>query len=86
MARLFDVSAHTETIRKSLARSLQSGRINFLIGSGASLPAIPAAGLVEQEIAALIAAEELDEARTKTYEFLSAIQGPTNALILSTSK
>lgn len=81
MASVQTLSEMQADRRKQLARSLQSGNINFLIGSGASMPAIPVAGHVEQEIYALMENGNVDEARSRMYEFLSAIQVPMNDLI-----
>ena len=71
-------------MRKSLARLFQSGHINFLIGSGASCPAIATAGQIEQEIAKLFDGGKDEEAQRKLYEFLLSVQGPTNKLINGT--
>jgi len=71
----------TDELRKRLLRSLQSGNINLLIGSGASLPAIPAAGQIESEIAELISSDQVEDAYTKMYAFLETVHKPTNALI-----
>lgn len=81
MTRIVELASSSEDIQKSLARSFQSGHINFLIGSGASFPAIPPAGTVEQEIAALFDAGADENARGRMYEFLRGVQEPTNALI-----
>jgi hypothetical protein len=81
MARVFYLDSDAEILRKSLSRSLQSGRINFLIGSGASLPSIPVAGTIEKEIADLLASGNEVQARSRKYEFIAGVQGPTNALI-----
>lgn len=81
MPRVFDLDTAAEEIRKNLARSFQSGNINFLIGSGASYPAIASAGNVEQEIASLFEADDEDTAYLKLYDFLAGIQDPTNKLI-----
>ena len=81
MARVFNLDTAAEEIRKNLARSFQSGNVNFLIGSGASYPAIPSAGAVEQEIASLFEAGDEDAAYLKLYDFLAIIQAPTNKLI-----
>jgi hypothetical protein len=85
MARVFNLDTAVEDIRKNLARSFQSANINFMIGSGASHPAIPPAGAVEQEIATLFDAGQEDAAYLKLYEFLAAIQAPTNNLITGTA-
>ena len=81
MARVFDLAAQAEDVSKMLARSFQSGHINFLIGSGASFPAILSAGNVEKEIAALFEAGNEEAAYLKLYDFLLTIQLPTNKLI-----
>ena len=81
MARVLDVETATEEIRKTLARSFQSANVNFLIGSGASYPAIPTAGDAEAEIASLFEAGDQNAAYLKLYDFLSTIQTPTNSMI-----
>lgn len=81
MANLLNLDTADEDIRKNLARSIQSGNLNFLIGSGASYPAIPAAGAVEAEIASFFEAGNEDGAYLKLYDFLATIQAPTNSLI-----
>jgi hypothetical protein len=81
MPRVFDLDTAAEDIRKNLARSFQSGNINFLIGSGASYPAIPSAGGIEKEIASLFEAGDEDAAYLKLYDFLATVQDPTNKLI-----
>lgn len=85
MARVFELDTAAEEIRKTLARSFQSANINFLIGSGASYPAIPTAGVVEAEIASLFEAGNEDAAYLKLYDFLATIQVPTNGLIAEVS-
>jgi len=81
MARIKELDSPENDIRSTLARSFQSARVNFLIGSGASCPAIPVVGNLEQEIADLFEAGQEDEARSKMYDFLASIQEPTNKLI-----
>ena len=83
MARVFNLDTAAEDIRKNVARSFQSANINFLIGSGASYPAIPSAGTVEEEIASLFEAGNEVAAYLKLYDFLATIQAPTNKLIES---
>lgn len=65
----------------SMSRAIQSGRLNFLIGSGASRPAIAVAPTVEKEIAELIDKGDLESADRKMYEFLCEIERPTRELI-----
>lgn len=62
-------------------RSLQSGNIAFLLGSGASFPAIPTAGAIEAEIAELLASNRERDAYDRLYEFLVTVQEPTNKLV-----
>jgi hypothetical protein len=81
MARVFNLAVAADDICKNLARSFQSANINFLVGSGASWPAIPSAGSVEKEIADLFDADNKDAAYEKLYDFLSSVQWPTNRLI-----
>lgn len=81
MARVFDLAVAADDISKNLARSFQSANINFLIGSGASWPAIPSAGIVENEIAKIFEAGDEEAAYQKLYDFLWTIQTPTNSLI-----
>ena len=81
MARVLNLDTAAEEIRKNLARLFQSGNVDFLIGSGASWPAIPSAGLIEEEIATLFEAGDDDAAYLKLYDFLATIQAPTNNLI-----
>jgi hypothetical protein len=81
MARVFSLDTGAEDIRKNLARSFQSANVNFLIGSGASWPAIPSAGAIEEDIATLFEAGDDDAVYLKLYEFLATIQAPTNNLI-----
>jgi hypothetical protein len=84
MARTLELTANAETIKTTLARLFQSGNLNFLIGSGASIPSIPSAGNVEKEIADLLAVGQEIEARSKMYTFLLSIQLPMNMLINET--
>ena len=71
-------------LKSFLGRAYQSSHINFLIGSGASLPAIEAAGNVENDIQKLYEtgkSEYIDKANRKKYDFLLGVQKPTNLLI-----
>ena len=81
MAIILNLEKDSDRIRETLKRSFQSAHINFLIGSGASLPAIPVAGNLEQEIANLAEAGQEEKARLKLYDFLANIQKPMKKLI-----
>lgn len=85
MARVFSLDAASEETGKTLARSFQSANVNFLIGSGASCPAIPTAGAVEAEIVSLFEGGKEEAAYLKLYDFLGTIQAPTNKLIAGAS-
>jgi hypothetical protein len=85
MARVFDLASQAEDISKNLARSFQSGNVNFLIGSGASYPAIPSAGNVEKEIAKLFEVGNEHSAYLKLYDFLMTVQIPMTKLIGDTT-
>ena len=63
MARVYTLTDSNEDIKRALTRSLQSAHINYLIGAGASCPAVPVAGSVEQEIAALYESNQIEEGR-----------------------
>lgn len=80
MAKAIDLS-EAEDLKKTLLQLFQSGHINFLIGSGASHPAIPIASTVEADIAALLKEQKEDEAREMMYDFLATVQTPTNRMI-----
>lgn len=83
MAREIDLS--DDNVRKEfqdkLARAVQSSHLNFLIGAGASYPAIQVAGSVEAEIKELIEQEKLEAARAKTFGFLRQFHQPMKQLV-----
>jgi len=81
VARIINADSIGEELRKRLLRSFQSGHINFLLGSGASQPAIPTAGPIEAEISRLISARNDEAACLKMYAFLRMVYEPTNKLI-----
>lgn len=81
MARVHTLTDSNDDLKRMLTRSLQSAHINYLIGAGASFPAVPVAGSVEQEIAALYESNQEEEGRARMYGFLAGVQQPTNDLI-----
>lgn len=81
MARVVIADDLGEELRKRLLRSFQSGHINFLLGSGASRPAICTAGQIEAEIAELISRGVDEKACAKMYAFLESVHIQTNKLI-----
>ena len=71
-------------LKSFLGKAYQSSHLNFLIGSGASTPAIGLAGKVEQEIQREYESgkdENIKTADRKKYRFLRDVQNPTNLLI-----
>lgn len=73
MAEIIEVTADREELCKRLAAYIQSGSMNFLIGSGASLPAIKVAGDIEKEINDLLDASKDNEADRKSLDFIEGI-------------
>ncbi|WP_321447652.1 SIR2 family protein [uncultured Cohaesibacter sp.] len=63
-----------EKVARLLERHIQSAHLNFLFGSGASIPAIQLAGDVEQEIDQHLTASELDEANKKALTFIEELE------------
>lgn len=81
MAKQISADNVGDGFKRTLARLFQSGHINFLIGSGASSPAIQVAGTIESEIAELVEAGNDAGAKDKLCDLLSNIQTPTNDLV-----
>lgn len=77
MAKLISI----EDIKKSFSEILQSSHINFLLGSGASLPAIKTVGNIENEVTKLYEEDKDDEANKNIYQFISGIQEATNRIL-----
>jgi hypothetical protein len=67
------VSNDDEETAKLLAPYIQSGNLNFLIGSGASLPAIKTAGDIEKKLDKLIKDGKTEEADRERIGFIEAI-------------
>lgn len=61
-------------VSRILERFIQSGHLNFLIGSGASRPAIELAGDIEAEINALLSLSDTPEANKKALLFIEALE------------
>lgn len=61
-------------VARLLERYIQSARLNFLFGSGASMPAIQLAGTVEQEIDQHLGASEHEEANIKALTFIEELE------------
>lgn len=63
-----------EKVARLLERYIQSAHLNFLFGSGASIPAIQLAGTVEQEIDQHLSALEHEEANKKALTFIEELE------------
>lgn len=63
-----------EKVARLLERYVQSAHLNFLFGSGASIPAIQLAGTVEQEIDQHLTALEYEEANKKALTFIEELE------------
>jgi len=73
MAQSIELEAGVDHAASFLEPYVQSGSLNFLIGSGASFPAIKMAGSIEDEINKLLAANSEAEANLKCVSFVEAI-------------
>jgi hypothetical protein len=73
MTEIITIEEDSTPATKFLEPYLQSGNLNFLIGSGASFPAIGTAGNIESEINALLAANKEADANKKSLDFITAI-------------
>lgn len=80
MARLVPITSVANELTGVLTKTLQSGHINFLLGSGASMPAIKTAGNIEAELDAL-EDDDQEAFQQKRFEFLSEIQASTNDIV-----
>lgn len=84
MAHILEVETDSASASRFLESYIQSGNLNFLIGSGASSPAIKVAGTIEAEIDALIAAGEEAKANIRCVEFIEQI-GKSSSMLASGS-
>lgn len=84
MARIIDLTTQEQEFAALLQSYIQSGNINFLIGSGASKPAIQVAGDIEQQINALLLENKMKQANLRTLEFIEDLSQKNAALIQGT--
>jgi len=70
MARILGI----ENFTKQLEAYIQSGNLNFLIGSGASLPAIKLAGDIERDINELLESGKETEANVLALDFIQKLE------------
>lgn len=72
MAQIVEIERREDTAAY-LGPYIQSGSLNFLLGSGASFPAIKVAGDIETEINNLLKIGDEDAANAKCLDFIEAI-------------
>lgn len=80
MARTIDLATHEQEFTTLLQSYIQSGKINFLIGSGASMPAIQAASNIEQQINALLLEKKEKQANLRALEFIEELSEKNSSL------
>lgn len=80
MADTIELAVEGEEATLVLGPYIQSGNLNFLLGSGASFPAIPTAGNVEAEINALLQAGDGEGAARKCLELIEQIDAAHAAI------
>jgi len=85
MANLLNIANdENKQINEMLFKLFQSTRLNILLGSGASMPAISIAGDLEEEVQTLYDAGNNDKATNQLYEFLVLINQSTMNLVNKT--
>lgn len=80
MAETIELAADGEEATLVLGPYIQSGNLNFLLGSGASFPAIPTAGNIEAEINELLQAGDKEGAAHKCLELIEKIDAAHEAI------
>ncbi|GGD35265.1 SIR2 family protein [Sinisalibacter lacisalsi] len=81
MAQTIILTEEKSEIVKLLEAHVQSGNLNFLFGSGASMPAINVAKNIEKEINDLLAKGEDAQADKKALEFLEELEDVNNDVV-----
>lgn len=82
MANVIKTVEQKKQFREVLSRLFQSGNLNFILGSGASYPAISVSGNVEKEIQQALDANNELLANDKIYDLLKGVENPFATLIL----
>lgn len=75
MAKTISLNVDSSGISEFLQPYIQSGNISFLLGSGASMPAIPTAGSIETDIDALLKEDKKAEANLKALALIETLRG-----------
>lgn len=73
MARTLILSDQADDVRKLVESYVQSGNLNFLIGSGASMPAIQVAGDIEAQINGHLISGDVEEANLIALDFIEEL-------------
>ena len=81
MANHFTIENDGKLIQEMLFKLFQSTRLNFIVGSGASMPAISIAGDLEFEVQDDYDDGNEEEATLKLYNFLEQVNTSTNQLV-----
>lgn len=81
MAKTIRFAPKDDNFKDYFTRIFQSSNVNFILGAGASNPAIIVAGNIEDEIQNLYNEGKIEEAKRKEYDFILQVQIPTNSLI-----
>jgi hypothetical protein len=81
MAKAINIDKDKSELIKILQKTIQSCNLNFLIGSGCSIPAMKALGPIEQEVEALYKKNKETEAEKKLAGFLKPFIESTKQLI-----
>lgn len=81
MAKIISTDGPSEEVSKTLASYIQSGNLNFLIGSGASMPAISVAGDIEAQINGLIESGDIDAANLAALNFIEEIEDANEDIV-----
>lgn len=76
MAKIVKTEDEKKNFRDVISRLFQSGNINFILGSGASSPAIAVAGDIEKDVRALLESGKTNEAEEKVYDLIKGVQDP----------
>lgn len=81
MSQKLILTSDKDDICKLLEAHIQSGNLNFLFGSGASVPAINVAGTIESDINTLLQQGKDSEADTLSLEFIEKLESVNKKIV-----
>jgi len=81
MARTCNIDNAKQDFLAALRKAIQSANLNFLIGSGCSVPAIPVLGNIEKIVEEYNKAGKTTEADKQIFEFLSPFLKVSNQIL-----